>query len=83
MSKQKFIRGIVEIVMSGVPLNFFESRGFYKIYCLQLCVSYLYYVYGLAENEDFICVLFIKWVLGGPSFNKIMSFTAIGIDEQN
>ena len=28
MSKQKFIRGIVEIVMSGVPLNFFESRGF-------------------------------------------------------
>ena len=28
MSKQKFIRGIVEIVMSGIPLNFFESRGF-------------------------------------------------------
>ena len=28
MSKQKLIREIVEIVMSGVPLNFFESRGF-------------------------------------------------------
>ena len=28
MSKQKFIPGIVEVVMSGVPLNFFESRGF-------------------------------------------------------
>ena len=28
MSKQKFIRGIVKIVIFGVPLNFFESRGF-------------------------------------------------------
>ena len=28
ISNQKFIRGIVKIVMSGVPLNFFESRGF-------------------------------------------------------
>ena len=28
MTKQTFIRGIVEIVTSGVPLNFFESSGF-------------------------------------------------------
>ena len=33
MSKQKFICGIVEIVMSGVPLNFFESRGFLVLIC--------------------------------------------------
>ena len=29
MNKEKFIRGIVQMVMSGVPLSIFESQGFF------------------------------------------------------
>ena len=31
MNKETFIRGIVQIVMSGVPLSFFESPGFFTL----------------------------------------------------
>ena len=29
MNKEKLIRGIVQMVMSGVPLSIFESQGFF------------------------------------------------------
>ena len=29
MNKEKFIRGLVQMVMSGVPLSIFESQGFF------------------------------------------------------
>ena len=31
MNKEKFIRGIVQMVMSGVPLSIFESQGFFAL----------------------------------------------------
>ena len=31
MNKEKFIRGIVQMVMSGVPLSIFESQGFFTL----------------------------------------------------
>ena len=31
MNKEKFIRGIVQTVMSGVPLSIFESQGFFTL----------------------------------------------------
>ena len=31
MNKEKFIRGIVQIVMSSVPLSIFESQGFFPL----------------------------------------------------